>query len=287
MHGQVRSRLFQCLIASTAYRFFVSSRGRRGIASKACGLDAIAATHKAPRSRTQVSQYLYHDCLEALPESADRTPKDDKNDSVRVVFGDAMVAKLAKLNYFLVGAGAIGCEVLKNWSLIGLGEKGAGGKILVTDMDRIEKSNLSRQLLFRSSDIGHAKSTRAALAAQQLNPLIHVEGIEKRVGADSEDVFDDKFWSSLDGVCTALDNVDARLYVDSKCLFHHKPLLESGTLGTKGNTQVVVPRLTEHYGATRDPPEKSIPVCTLKNFPNKIEHTLQWARDWFACGVEI
>ena len=66
-----------------------------------------------------------------------------------------------------------------------------------------------------------------------------------------------------------------------KCLFHHKPLLESGTLGTKGNTQVVVPRLTEHYGATRDPPEKSIPVCTLKNFPNKIEHTLQWARDWF------
>ena len=231
--------------------------------------------------------------MEALPESADRTPKNDKNDSVRVVFGDAMVAKLASLNYFLVGAGAIGCEVLKNWSLIGLGEKGAGGKILVTDMDRIEKSNLSRQFLFRSSDIGHAKSTRAALAAQQLNPLINVEGIEKRVGADSEDVFDDKFWSSLDGVCTALDNVDARLYVDSKCLFHHKPLLESGTLGTKGNTQVVVPRLTEHYGATRDPPEKSIPVCTLKNFPNKIEHTLQWARDWFVAvwrcfdGVEV
>ena len=225
--------------------------------------------------------------MEALPESADRTPKNDKNDSVRVIFGNDMVAKLASLNYFLVGAGAIGCEVLKNWSLIGLGEKSAGGKILVTDMDRIEKSNLSRQLLFRSSDIGHAKSTRAALAAQQLNPQINVEGIEKRVGADSEDVFDDKFWSSLDGVCTALDNVDARLYVDSKCLFHHKPLLESGTLGTKGNTQVVVPRLTEHYGATRDPPEKSIPVCTLKNFPNKIEHTLQWARDWFFDGVEI
>ncbi len=126
--------------------------------------------------------------------------KGDKNDSVRVIFGNDMVGKLAKLNYFLVGAGAIGCEVLKNWSLIGLGEKSAGGKILVTDMDRIEKSNLSRQLLFRSSDIGHAKSTRAALAAQQLNPSINVEGVEKRVGADSEDTFDDKFWSSLDGV---------------------------------------------------------------------------------------
>ena len=36
-----------------------------------------------------------------------------------------------------------------------------------------------------------------------------------------------------------------------------------------------------YHGATRDPPEKSIPVCTLKNFPNQIQHTLQWARDWF------
>lgn len=44
--------------------------------------------------------------------------------------------------------------------------------------------------------------------------------------------------------------------------------------------QIVVPRLTENYGATRDPPEQGIPVCTLKSFPFKIEHTLQWARDW-------
>lgn len=45
--------------------------------------------------------------------------------------------------------------------------------------------------------------------------------------------------------------------------------------------QVVVPFVTESYSATQDPPEKSIPICTLKNFPNAIEHTLQWARDSF------
>ena len=45
--------------------------------------------------------------------------------------------------------------------------------------------------------------------------------------------------------------------------------------------QVVVPNLTESYGSSRDPPEKSIPICTLKNFPNAIEHTIQWARDEF------
>ena len=69
--------------------------------------------------------------------------------------------------------------------------------------------------------------------------------------------------------------------MDNRCVFYCKPLLESGTLGTKGNTQVVVPHLTESYGSSRDPPEKSIPICTLKNFPNLIEHTLQWARDLF------
>lgn len=45
--------------------------------------------------------------------------------------------------------------------------------------------------------------------------------------------------------------------------------------------QVVIPYLTESYSSSQDPPEKSIPICTLKNFPNQIEHTLQWARDMF------
>lgn len=66
----------------------------------------------------------------------------------------------------------------------------------------------------------------------------------------------DEFWDSLDVVFNALDNVNARLYVDSRCVYFNKPLLESGTLGTKCNTQVVLPRMTENYGATRDPPEK-------------------------------
>ena len=45
--------------------------------------------------------------------------------------------------------------------------------------------------------------------------------------------------------------------------------------------QVVIPHLTESYGSSQDPPEKEVPICTLKNFPNAIEHTLQWARDTF------
>ncbi len=114
-----------------------------------------------------------------------------------------------------------------------------------------------------------------------MNPAIRIEAQALRVGPQTEEVYDFKFWESLDGVCTALDNVDARLYVDQRCVYFQKPMIDSGTLGTKGNTQVVVPFLTESYGSSRDPQEESIPICTLKNFPNKIEHTIQWARDTF------
>lgn len=114
-----------------------------------------------------------------------------------------------------------------------------------------------------------------------MNPDVNVTSHENRVGPETEGVYDDNFFESLDGVANALDNVDARIYMDRRCVYYRKPLLESGTLGTKGNTQVVIPYLSESYSSSQDPPEKSIPICTLKNFPNAIEHTLQWARDNF------
>ena len=87
---------------------------------------------------------------------------------------------------------------------------------------------------------------------------------------------------SLDLCCNALDNVAARLYMDQRCVANTKPLLESGTLGTKGHVQTIVPHLTESYGSTHDPPEKDVAVCTIKSFPYRIEHCIQFARDKFA-----
>ena len=234
---------------------------------------------------TPISGFLYFDADEALPEELlpveEVTPSGkSRYDSQIAVFGKEMQDKILNQKKFLVGAGAIGCEMLKNWALMGVG-CGDEGHIHITDMDRIEKSNLSRQFLFRTHHINKFKSTCAASAAQEMNPDIKITSYQEKVAPETEHIFGDNFYDKLTGVCTALDNVEARLYVDQKCLFYRLPMLESGTLGTKGNTQVVVPHLTENYGATRDPPEKSIPVCTLKNFPNQIQHTLQWARDYF------
>ncbi|EPY53621.1 ubiquitin activating enzyme E1 [Schizosaccharomyces cryophilus OY26] len=232
-------------------------------------------------------QFFYFDSLESLPASVQLDeeackPRGSRYDGQIAVFGEEFQQKLSSLNQFLVGAGAIGCEMLKNWSMMGV-STGEDGHIHVTDMDSIEKSNLNRQFLFRPRDVGKLKAECAANAVAAMNPSLtgKITSYQERVGPESEGIFGDEFFDNLSMVTNALDNVEARLYVDRRCVFFEKPLLESGTLGTKGNTQVVVPHLTESYGSSQDPPEKSFPICTLKNFPNRIEHTIAWARDLF------
>ncbi|KAK0154782.1 Ubiquitin-like modifier-activating enzyme 1 [Merluccius polli] len=233
-----------------------------------------------------IMQWLYFDALECLAEEEgvllseeECAPRNSRYDGQIAVFGTKLQDELAKQRYFLVGAGAIGCELMKNFAMMGLASK--EGEVIVTDMDTIEKSNLNRQFLFRPWDVTKMKSETAAAAVKQMNPSFNITGHQNRVGPDTERVYDDDFFESLNGVTNALDNVDARMYMDRRCVYYRKPLLESGTLGTKGNVQVVIPFLTESYSSSQDPPEKSIPICTLKNFPNAIEHTLQWARDEF------
>ncbi|XP_076597924.1 ubiquitin-like modifier-activating enzyme 1 [Chaetodon auriga] len=235
---------------------------------------------------TPLQQWLYFDALECLPEEEDelaecsRSAKRMRYDGQIAVFGSAFQEKLERQKYFLVGAGAIGCELLKNFALIGLGA-GEGGHVTVTDMDFIEKSNLNRQFLFRSQDIGKPKSDVAAKAVRQMNPQMNITAHQNRVDPDSEGVYDYNFFKGLDGVAAALDTVEARAYLDKRCVEHQKPMLEGGTLGSKGHTLVVVPGLTDSYGPVKSDSKKAIPLCTLKNFPHRIEHTLQWARDQF------
>lgn len=235
-----------------------------------------------------LQQHMYLDALEALPHNIRKLPESEfaptgtRYDGQISVLGKSFQERIANTREFLVGSGAIGCEMLKNWSMMGLAT-GPNGQIFVTDLDTIEKSNLNRQFLFRPKDVGKFKAETAAAAVAEMNPDLQgkIKTFDQRVGPETESMYGDEFFAGIDGVTNALDNVQARLYMDSRCVYYRKPLLESGTLGTKANTQVVVPDLTESYASSQDPPEKSIPVCTLKNFPNQIEHTIQWAREQF------
>lgn len=232
---------------------------------------------------TPIHQWFYFESLDSLPLDPHKlnhtsfgiTNKYSRYNNQINIFGREVQERIDNSKIFIVGSGAIGCEHLKNFAMMGVGH------LVVTDMDNIEKSNLNRQFLFRNSDIGNAKSVTAAREILKMNPHIKVEAHLNRVGAETAHVYNEKFFESLTCVANALDNVQARLYVDSLCVSYQKPLLESGTLGSKGNTQAVIPYVTESYGSTRDPPEQSVPICTLKNFPYAIEHTIQYARDLF------
>ncbi|KAG2690950.1 hypothetical protein I3760_09G214400 [Carya illinoinensis] len=229
-------------------------------------------------------QFFYFESVESLPAEpmlpSDLKPLNCRYDAQISVFGSKLQKKLEDAKIFVVGSGALGCEFLKNLALMGV-SCGKQGKLTITDDDVIEKSNLSRQFLFRDWNIGQAKSTVAASAAALINPSLNIEALQNRAGPETENVFNDEFWENLSVVVNALDNVNARLYIDQRCLYFQKPLLESGTLGAKCNTQMVIPHLTENYGASRDPPEKQAPMCTVHSFPHNIDHCLTWARSEF------
>jgi ubiquitin-activating enzyme E1 len=89
-----------------------------------------------------------------------------------------------------------------------------------------------------------------------------------------------------------LDNIQARNYIDSKCVIYGKPLFESGTLGTKANDVIVLPKLTPSYSEGPAPGETGgIKKCTLRNFPSLVLHCIEWARemfdDWFTQGPDL
>ena len=214
-----------------------------------------------------IRQWSFFDARELLQEeveASDYVEENTRYDGQVAVFGKSFQNHLMNLKYFLVGSGAIGCEMLKNWACMGLG-CGPQGHITVTDNDIIEISNLNRQFLYRAWDVSHAKSETAAKAAHAMNGEMKIKPYTTKVCPETEDVFNDDFWSSMDGVCNALDNINARLYVDAKCVFFGKSLLESGTLGTKGNTQVMVPHLSQTYGETSDPVTTVLCTSSFKN----------------------
>jgi len=260
-------------------------------------LGAQEALKAATGLYNPVRQFLLYDCDEVLQGDPSEGADDDEEveggttetacdlpKGQTYILGERTSRKLAGSRLFLVGAGAIGCELLKNLAAMGAGTNGEG-RIVLTDMDTIEKSNLSRQLLFRDHDVGEFKSVAARTATSRFNPRTRVEAHTCRVGEEEEGgggPFDDDFWSvGCDVVLNALDNVEARLFVDSMCVAHGLGMVDAGTLGPKGNVQAVVPGLSESYGSSADPPEPNVPVCTLKNFPYEIAHTIQWARDLF------
>jgi len=267
----------------------------------ACFFGGIVAQEvvKLTGKFTPVHQWVHIDAFEVLPEmfvdvdaapdafqvtKEDRKPIGSRYDDLIKILGRPLHEKVMASKTFMVGCGALGCEMLKNFAMVGIACDPQGkGLVTVTDNDTIEVSNLSRQFLFREENVGQSKSLAASQSVLVMNSDIKVKAMETIVAPETENVFSNEFWESQDFITNALDNVKARLYVDSQCVFYEKPLLESGTLGTKCNAQVILPHMTASYadGPKDDESANSIPMCTLRNFPSQIEHCIEWGRAQF------
>lgn len=143
------------------------------------------------------NQWLYLDCLEVLTkiDQLDKVElQNDRVDGLRLCLGQELTQKLQNTRLFMVGSGAIGCELLKNYAMLSLAT-GPKGNITLTDPDIIEVSNLSRQFLFREKHLRMSKSTVAGATAIHMNPKLKgkISSRLDKVCEETENIYSDSF----------------------------------------------------------------------------------------------
>ena len=242
---------------------------------------------KATGKYIPIDQWFIQDFLEIadnIKEDADRSLKNCRYDDQIAIFGNEIQEKIKKSNIFMIGAGATGCEFLKNFAMMGFcTDKNA--KYVVTDNDNIEISNLSRQFLFRKEDVGKSKALVAIRSIKEMNPEFNGEGLQLKICQETENIFNEDFWTKQDFVIFAVDSAEARSYIDSKIIYYQKPAIDSGTLGVKAKSQVIIPHQTLTYADNKSNSRSNqtkIPMCTLRHFPSLIQHCIEWSRDCFS-----
>ncbi|KAF7457862.1 SUMO-activating enzyme subunit 2 [Cryptosporidium felis] len=199
-------------------------------------------------------------------------------DDVKSILNEDIFFKIQSTRILVVGAGGIGCELVKDLILCGF------CNITIVDMDGIDVSNLNRQFFFRKRHVGMYKSEVVASEARRLlnkcyennRPASKITGI---VGNILD--FNTEFFVQFEVVLNALDNVLARTHVNKMCLASNIELIDSGSAGYNGQVHPIIPRITRCYECFPPPTQKTYPVCTIRSIPDKPQHSIAWSKYLF------
>ena len=148
--------------------------------------------------------------------------------------------KVRDAKVLVVGAGALGNEVIKNLALMGVGH------LYIVDFDNIEAANLSRSVLFRSSDNKRSKAEVAAARAKAINPDIHVQYLN----GDATTEVGLGIFRRMDVIIGCLDNREARLAINRFCYWVNKPWVDGAIQELLGLMRVFVPGQGACYECT-------------------------------------
>lgn len=148
--------------------------------------------------------------------------------------------RLKNATIMVVGAGAIGNELIKNLTLLGI------GRVLVFDMDSIESTNLTRSVLFRAKDVGRFKAEVAAERAMEINPDVKAKAFVANI---IDDVGLGVF-RRMDVVLGGLDNREARLSINQSCYKVNKPWIDGAIEALNGFARVFIPGQGACYECT-------------------------------------
>ena len=229
---------------------------------------------------TPIDQWIWFDFFETvslLDENIERILKGTRYDDLISIYGNDIQKKLENLNVFMIGTGANGCEFLKNFALMGI--SCSNGNIVISDNDVIELSNLNRQFLFRNENIGEYKSKIASKNIKTINPTINIKDFQLIVCEETEDIFNDLFWKDQNIIIFGVDNNEARKYIDTQCVNYKLIGIDSGTLGTIGRIDLIIPDKTNCLrDVLENDEEESFPMCSIHNFPNTIHHCIEWGK---------
>jgi adenylyltransferase/sulfurtransferase len=139
--------------------------------------------------------------------------------------------KVSAAKVLVVGAGALGNEVIKNLTLMGIGH------LFIVDFDTIEAANLSRSVLFREGDYGRNKAEVVAARAKSLNPQVHIQYLH----GDVTTQLGLGIIRRMDAIVGCLDNREARLAVNRYCYWMNKPWVDGAIQELLGLARVFVP----------------------------------------------